>query len=153
MKRIHEKASTAADDAAGDPAIVNHSGFLSQFAAFKCGNRRIRHRRDDSAAGISAAGTLIHNGTFRQASTIGSLSVPLIQSCFQGFSVTEVGRTELFTTGFLSATITAVTLTAVATAADPEYGPAFAPPAKPLSENIFEGLSHSHPKARLDIGC
>ena len=111
------------------------------------------NRRDDLARGRTSGGTLIHNGTFYQSQAICSLAVPLIQSCFQGFSVTEVGCAELFPAGFLSATVAAVTMTAVAAAADPEYGPAFAPTTNPLSENIFAGLSHSHPKARLDIGC
>jgi hypothetical protein len=41
----------------------------------------------------------------------------------------------------------------IAAAADPEDGVAFLPTAKPLPENIFSSVSHSHLKARLDNGC
>ena len=96
---------------------------------------------------------MIHNGTFCQAETIGPLAIPLIQSCFQGLSVTEVRCTALFPTRFLPTTVTAVPMSAVAAAVDPEDRSTFAPSTNSLSENIFAELSHSHPKARLDIGC
>jgi hypothetical protein len=101
----------------------------------------------------SFRGTLIHNGVFCQASTICSLAIPLIQSCFQGLSVTEVRCTALFPARFLPTTVTAITMTAVTAAVDPEDRSTFAPSTNSLSENIFAGLSHSHPKARLDIDC
>jgi hypothetical protein len=47
-------------------------------------------------------------------------------------------------------TLAAILLDMIATAADPEYGVTSAPAAKPLTENIFGGLSHLHPKAGLD---
>jgi hypothetical protein len=67
--------------------------------------------------------------------------------------MSEVSCTPLFPERFLSATVTAVAMATIAAAADPEDCAAFAPSAKSLSQNIFGRLSHSHPKARLDIGC
>jgi hypothetical protein len=44
-------------------------------------------------------------------------------------------------------------LATIAAAADPKYGVTSSPAAKPLAENIFSNVSHSHLKARLDNGC
>ncbi len=153
MEWIHEKATTAAYDAAGSSVIVNHSGFMCRFAALRSGNRSRMNRVDDLARGKASGGTLIHNGTFCLTQTIGSLAISLIQSCLGRFYITEVGCPVLFPNSFLPATVTAVPMSTIAAAADPEYGTAFLPPTNPLSENIFAELSHSHPKARLDIGC
>jgi hypothetical protein len=111
------------------------------------------NRSDDLARGKASRGTLIHNGTFYLAQTIGALAITLIQSCLGRLSITAVGCPVLFTARFLPATVAAIPMPTIAAAADPEYGTAFRPPANPLSENIFARLSHSHPKARLDIGC
>jgi hypothetical protein len=49
--------------------------------------------------------------------------------------------------------VAAVLLAPIAAAADPKYRPATTPSAKPLTQNIFSGVSHPHPKVRLDNGC
>jgi hypothetical protein len=66
--------------------------------------------------------------------------------------VAEVCRSSLGTTSFVAAAIAAITLSPIAAAAYPENGAAFTPAAKPLTQNIIYGVSHSHPKARLDNG-
>jgi len=67
--------------------------------------------------------------------------------------MSKVSCSPLFPPRFLSATLTAVAMTTIMAAADPEDRTAFAPSAKSLSQNIFRRLSHPHPKARLDIDC
>jgi hypothetical protein len=44
-------------------------------------------------------------------------------------------------------------LPTITTTTYPKDRPAGWPPAYPLTQNIRYPLSHTHPKARLDIGC
>ncbi len=67
--------------------------------------------------------------------------------------MSEVSCPPLFPARFLPATVATVAMATIMPAADPKDRTAFAPSAKSLSQNIFGRLSHSHPKARLDIGC
>lgn len=108
------------------------------------------HRRDDVASGRCLGGTLIHNGNCGQPLSIGFLAVPLVKPSFRRLAVTKVCSATLFPARFAAAMIAAITLTPIAAAADPKYRPTPEPPAKPLTQNIFSGVSHPHPKARLD---
>ncbi|HEY5503789.1 MAG TPA: hypothetical protein VIK28_01425 [Sedimentisphaerales bacterium] len=65
-------------------------------------------------------GTLIHNGNFCQALSIGFLPVSLIESSFSSFSVTQVRSSPLFSTRFAATMVAAVTLPPIAMEADPE---------------------------------
>ena len=149
MKRIHKPARPAADDAARHSGFMKSLGFVRLSAAIE-GSYREKCRRDDAARGENARGTLIHNGNCSQPLAIRSLAVSLIKSSFGRVSMTTVGCSTLLSTSFAAAIVAAVLLTMVAPAADPEKGIAFAPTANPLAQNIFSGLSHLHPKARLD---
>lgn len=62
----------------------------------------------------------------------------------------DVRSSTLLTDRFAPATVAAILLATITTAADPEDGVAFLPAAKPLTENIFRIASHSHLKVRLD---
>ena len=64
--------------------------------------------------------------------------------------MTEVCSPTLLAAGFGAATVAAILLAVIAAAADPENRVTFVPAAKPLAENIFRVVSHSHLKARLD---
>ena len=153
MKRVHKPAWPTADDAIRHSGIMNHSGCMCLFAAIFGGNRREKHRRDDIASGRFMGGTLIHNGNCRQPLSIGFLAVPLIKPSFRSLPVTKVCSSTLLPARFVAAMVAAILLAAIAATADPKYRTAPLPPAKPLTENIFSRVSHSHPKARLDNGC
>jgi len=113
-------------------------------------HRQAKYRRDDAASIPIVPGTLIHNGKCGATLAIGSLSVALIQPSFHSFSMTEVGCSTLLSTGFGAAVFAAILLAMIATATDPENGVTLLPAAKPLAQNIFSVVSHSHLKARLD---
>jgi len=153
MKRIHKPACPAAEDAVRHSGIMNHSGFLGLFAAIFGDGRSVKRRREDFVRGRLDGGTLIHNGNCRQPSSIGLLTVPLVEPPFRSAPMTEICSPTLLPPRFAPATVVAILLAAVTPAADPEYGAAPLCPANPLPENVFSRLSHSHPKARLDNGC
>ena len=132
---------------------MNPSGCGCWFAAFSGGNRRKRHRRDDIASTRFIGGTLIHNINCGQPLSIGFLAIPLVKSSFQSLPVTKVCRSTSLPARFAAAMAAAILLAAIAMAADPEYRSTPAPPTKPLTQNLFSNLSHSHPMARLDKGC
>jgi hypothetical protein len=132
---------------------MNHFGFVSLFAAIFGDDRWVKRRRGDIASGWLEGGTLIHNGICRQPCPIGLLSIPLIQSPFRSLPMTKVCSSTLLPARFAAAMVAAVLLTAIAGTANPKYRAAPVCPAKPLTENIFSRVSHSHPKARLDNGC
>lgn len=113
----------------------------------------MEYRRDDAASIQRLRGTLIHNGKCSTTPAVGSLPVSLIQSAFRGFSVAEVRSSMLLSAGFNAAMLAAILLAMITAAADPEDGITFFPAAKPLAENIFGIVSHSHLKARLDNQC
>jgi hypothetical protein len=123
------------------------------FASIPGENQQRKYWRDDVASVQILEGTLIHNGKRCAPSAIRSLSVALIQSSFQSFSVAEVCGPTLLAAGFGAAMLTAILLAMIAVTADPEYGVTFLPAAKPLTENIFSSVSHSHLRVRLDNGC
>ncbi len=125
---------------------MNHSGFMCLVAAIFSGNRR-----DDIVRGRFGRGTLIHNGIFSQPFPIGFLTVPLIKPSFYSLTVTTVCIATLLPPRFTAATVTAILMTAITATAYPKNRAAFAPPTNPLMENNFSRVSHSHPKARLDI--
>ena len=152
MKGIHKPACSTANDAAPQAWIMNRYGFVCLFAAFFNGNRRLRCRRRDDVGRCGGRGTLIHNGNCNPSLAISPLSVSLIKFCFESFSVTEVRCTPLFSARFLTALITAVLMAPIASTADAKQRPALAPSANSLAQNIFSGVSHSHPKVRLDNG-
>jgi len=112
--------------------------------------RQANSRRDDAASIQRLWGTLIHNGKCGPTPAIGSLPVALIKSSFQSFSMAQVRSSTLLSAGFGAATLAAILLSVIAAAADPENCVTFVPTAKPLAENIFRAVFHSHPKARLD---
>lgn len=153
MKRIHKPACLAADDAVRRSGIMNHSGFLGLFAAIFGDSRWVKRRREDFVRGRHDGGTLIHNGNCRQSSSIGLLTVPLVESPFRSSPMTQIRSSTLLPPCFATAMVAAILLAPVTPAADPEYGAAPLCPAKPLPESIFSRVSHSHPKARLDNGC
>ncbi len=64
----------------------------------------------------------------------------------------KVGSATLLPARFLAASITAVLMPAITTAADPKYRATLPPSANSLTQNIFSAVSHPHPKARLDNG-
>jgi hypothetical protein len=66
--------------------------------------------------------------------------------------VAEVCSAALCSAGFDAAMLAAILLAMVAAAAYPEDSVTLLPAANPLTENIFSGMSHLHPKARLDNG-
>ena len=132
---------------------MNHSGFECWFAAIFGGDWRENHRHEDFASGKPDRGTLIHNGNCCPPSPIGPLTVPLVKPPFRSAPMTEVCGSTLLSPSFAPAMLGAISLAAVTPAANPEYGAAPLGPAKPLTENIFSRVSHSHPKARLDNGC
>jgi hypothetical protein len=123
------------------------------FASISGENHQRKYRRDDAASIQTLWGTLIHNGKCGTPPAIRSLSVALIKSSFQRFPVAEVCSSSLLTACFGSAMLAAVLLAMIAATAYPEYGVTSLPTAKPLAENIFRNVSHSHLKARLDNGC
>jgi hypothetical protein len=113
----------------------------------------MEYRRDDGASIQRLPGTLIHNGKRCTTAAVGSLPVSLVQPAFRSFSVAEVRSSTLLSAGFSAAPLTAILLAMITAAADPEDGVTFFPAAKPLTENIFGIVSHSHLKARLDNAC
>jgi hypothetical protein len=115
-------------------------------------NRWAKSRRDDAASIQGFQGTLIHNGKCGPTPAICSLPVALIQSSFPSLSMAEVCSSTLLSAGFGAATLTAILLAVIAAAADPEDRVTLLPAANSLTENIFSGMSHLHPKARLDNG-
>jgi hypothetical protein len=145
MKRIHESANPATD------ATTRRSGIMNR-SADECLPADIYCRREDLASGQLFNGTLIHNGNCREPLSIGSLAIPLIKSSFESLPVTEVCRSTLGATSLVAAVIAAITLAPITTTAYPENGAAPTPAAKPLTQNIICGVSHSPPKARLDNG-
>jgi hypothetical protein len=153
MKRIHKPACPAADDAVRHSVIMHHSGFLCLFAAISGDGRWVKRRREDFVRGRLDGGTLIHNGNCRHPSSIGLLTVPLVESPFKSAPMTEICSSTLLPPRFAPAMVTAILLAPVTPAADPEYGAAPLCPAKPLPESVFSRVPHSHPKARLDNGC
>jgi len=120
------------------------------FAAIAGENQQRKYRRDDVASVQIFGGTLIHNGKCCTPPPIGSLPVPLIESSFRSFSVAEICGSSLLAARFGAAMIATILLATIATAAEPEYGVTSSPAANPLAENNFSGVSHPHPKARLD---
>ena len=110
----------------------------------------MEYRRDDAASIQRLPGTLIHNGKCCTTPAIGSLPVSLVQPAFRSFSAAEVRSSTLLAAGFSAAPLAAILLAMITAAADPEDSVTFFPAAKPLTENIFGTVSHSHLKARLD---
>jgi hypothetical protein len=153
MKRIHKPACPTADNAIRHSGIMNHSGFVCLFAAISGSNRREKRRHGDIDSGRLDEGTLIHNGNCCQPLPIGLLTVPLVKPTFRSSPMTEVCSSTLLSPCFAAARVAAISMAAITGTADPEYQAALWPPAKPLTENIFSRVSHSHPKARLDNGC
>jgi hypothetical protein len=129
---------------------MNHYGFMCLFAAFFSGNRRMQCRRRDDVGRWGGSGTLIHNGNCSPSQAISLLSVSLIKSCFESFSITEVCCALLFPAGFLTTLIAAVLMAPIASAANAKQRHAFVPSANSLAQNIFNDASHLHPKGRLD---
>jgi hypothetical protein len=152
MKRIHEPAGTAANDAVRQARIMNRHGFVCLFAAFFSGNRPMGCRRGDDVCIAGGSGTLIHNGICCPSLAIGSLTVPLIKPSFESFAMAKVCSSPLFPAGLLTASIAAVLMAPITMAANAKECAALVPSANPLSQNIFSSVSHSHLKARLDNG-
>ena len=152
MKRIHEPARTAANDAVRQARIMNRQDFIFLFVAFFGGNRRMGCRPRDDVCGGGGSGTLIHNGICCPSLAIGSLTVPLIKLCFESFSITKVCRAPLFPAGLLTASVAAILMASITMAANAKECAALVPSANPLSQNIFCSVSHPHLKARLDNG-
>jgi len=153
MKRIHKPSRPTADDAIRHSGIMNHSGFVCLFAATPGSNRWQKCRHGDLYSGRLDGGTLIHNGNCCQPLPVGLLTVPLVKPPFRSTPMTEVRSSALLSPCFAAARFAAILLAAITGTADPEYRAALWPPAKPLTENIFSRVSHSHPRARLDNGC
>lgn len=123
------------------------------FAAFGGNYRRGNRRSGDCVRGDLGLGTLIHNGNSHQTLPIGLLAVPLVKPSLERSTMSKVCGSTLFPSRSMAAEVAAIPMAAIATAADPKYRAALVPPAKSLSESIFDGVSHSHPKARLDNSC
>jgi hypothetical protein len=66
--------------------------------------------------------------------------------------MTTVCSSTLLPDCFVAALVTTITMTPITGTTDPKYRPTIMPSANSLTQNIFGGLSHPHPKARLDNG-
>ena len=84
------------------------------------------------------------------ALTVGSLSVAVIESTLEGLLVKTVSPSTLFLAVPPEAAVTAVTLPAVAGAADPEQRPAERVATTALSKNKLTALAHPCPARALD---
>ena len=82
--------------------------------------------------------------------TVGSLSVAVIESTFGGLLVKTVSPSALFVAVLREAALTAVTLPAVAGAADPEQRPAERVATTALSKNKLIALAHACPGRAMD---
>jgi hypothetical protein len=160
-KRIDEPALPAADDTAQQfhaavslPSEVRRG--RSQ-GSVPC-RRRPRHRswQRHTDTGEERGGTFIRHAFFAirpgSPSTIVALAIAMVLSSFRTPLVATVGGTMLLAKGFRPTPRTAVALSPVTPATDPEDFAACVRPAKPLTENQFGTNRHPRPKAGLDNG-
>lgn len=152
IKGVHKRRLAPANEAVRHSRSVNPSEWGWLFTASPGVSRNECPRRRNVASATPWGGTLIHNGNFGESLTVGSLAVSLVESSFGSFTVAQVGSSALLSAGLNAAIVAAVAMSPVALAANPEKGPTFMPPAKPLTQNIFHGRNHPRPKARLDNG-
>jgi len=76
----------------------------------------------------------------------------VIEPSFLALLVAAIGVAALFTPGLRAASGAAITLSAIAVPADPEYGVALAIAANPLPQNHFARSRHRCPRVGLDTG-
>jgi hypothetical protein len=110
-------------------------------------------RQGDIAFRSAAGGTLIRHAGCSLPLPVGTLTVPVIELSFKAPLMTEVGGASLLTAALAAAAVTAILLSPVAGAADPEGSAATISPARPLTQNNFACMYHPRSKARLDISC
>jgi hypothetical protein len=95
---------------------------------------------------------LIRHAYLRQAFAIVALPVAMVFSSFGALLVATVGATALLPASFSLTDWTAITLSPIAAATDPEHSMAFAAAANSLPENNLAMTRHPRRQVGLDNG-
>ena len=113
---------------------------------------RNRKPRWDSALGGKSLGRYIRHASSQVAPPILALAIAMVLTPFRTLLVAAVSQAVLLSARLQPTKVTAIVLSSVTLATDPENLIAAACPANSLTENNFDVGRHPRPKVGLDNG-